>query len=148
MSKRYRGMGADARGLATYVKLLRAGENAIRETTRPLALYNLTSSQFGVLETLEDTGPQRLSELFRRNLAAGGNLAAVVETLRRRGLVRRGAGGRDRQSANVALTRKGRTLIRSIFPGHATAIVAFMSRLGPREQEALGKLCEKLCRLR
>ena len=144
MAKAYKGMAADARALAAYVKLLRAGESVSRETTRPLALYDLTPSQFGVLEALYNAGPQCLSDLARRILKTSGNLTVVVENLEKRRLVRRKAGGRDRRFITVALTAKGRNLVRSLAPGHAAGIVAIMSRLSATEQEALGKLCGKL----
>ena len=44
----------------------------------------------------------------------------------------------------VALTPKGKTLLRDIFPRHAAAIVEFLSVFGPEEQECLGDLCRKL----
>ena len=144
MAKQYRGMKGDARALAAYVKLLRASESVLRESTRPLALYDLTPSQFGVLEALYDDGPQCLSDLARRILKTSGNLTVVVENLEKRRLVRCRPGRRDRRFITVALTAKGRSLLRSILPGHATAVVAVMDRLSAREQEALGTLCGKL----
>lgn len=137
-------MEADARAFTSYVKLLRAGENALREAARPLALYDLTPGQFGVLEALYQGGPQSSSELARRILKGSGNLALVVANLQKRRLVRRSAGGRDRRSATVALTAKGRNLVTTISPGYAAAIVAVMGRLSPGEQEKLGALCGKL----
>lgn len=144
LAKRYRGMAADARALAAYVKLLRAGENVAREATRPLALYDLTPSQFGVLEALYNAGPQCLSDLARRILKTSGNLTVVVENLEKHRLVRRKSGGRDRRLVTVALTAKGRNLVRTLAPGHAAAIVSVMTRLSAGEQETLGKLCAKL----
>jgi MarR family 2-MHQ and catechol resistance regulon transcriptional repressor len=142
--KRYPGMTADARAFTSYVKLLRAGEGVLREAARPLALYDLTPSQFGVLEALHQGGPQCLSELARRILKSSGNLTLVVANLQKRRLVRRSAGRRDRRFATIALTAKGRNLVRSISPGYAAAIVGVMGRLTAREQDALGNLCGKL----
>jgi MarR family 2-MHQ and catechol resistance regulon transcriptional repressor len=144
VAKGYKGMAADARALAAYVKLLRAGEDISREATRPLALYNLTPSQFGVLEALYNAGPQSLTDLARRILKTSGNLTVVVENLEKRRLVRRKPGSRDRRVITVALTPKGRALVGSLSPGHAAAIVGIMARLSAAEQEALGKLCAKL----
>jgi MarR family 2-MHQ and catechol resistance regulon transcriptional repressor len=144
VTKRYRGMAGDARALSTYVKLLRAGEHVLREATRPLALYDLTPSQFGVLEALHHTGPQCLSSLARRILKTSGNLTLVVRNLEKRGLVHRKPGRGDRRFTTIALTPKGRKLIRTIFPGHAASIVGVMSRLSAREQESLAALCGKL----
>ena len=144
MAKTYRGMKSDARALAAYVKLLRAGEGALAEATRPLALYNLSPIQFVVLEALGEGGPQSLENLGRRVLREANDLGAVVAKLAKRGLVRRKpARGRKRPEI-AALAPKGRTLLRSILPGYATAVVAVMNRLSAREQESLGALCGKL----
>lgn len=144
MPKPYRGLAADARALTAYVKLLRAGEGVLRESSRCLALYDLTPSQFGVLESLYEAGPQNPTELEHGTLRASGNLAALVEGLRNRSLVRRSAARQKRRAAAVALTPKGRNLVRSVLPGHGAAIISAMNRLSPREQETLGQLCRKL----
>jgi len=141
--RRYPGITADARAFACYVKLLRAGDGVLREVARPLALYDLTHSQFAVLDALYQGGAQSLSELARRILKSGGNLTLVVANLQKRRLVRRSP-GRDRRFATIALTPKGRNLVRSISPGYAAAIAGVMNRLSPREQEALAVLCGKL----
>ncbi|HVC00530.1 MAG TPA: MarR family winged helix-turn-helix transcriptional regulator [Candidatus Dormibacteraeota bacterium] len=146
MPKQYRGMAADVRALTAYVKLLRAGEGVLREASRLLTVYDLTAAQFGVLELLYRSGPQEVSELAAGILRTGGNHASVVESLRKRGLVRRSAGGRGRRMGVVALTPKGRNLALSVLPGHGAAIVSIMARLTPREQETLGELCRKLGR--
>lgn len=143
MPKRYPGMTADARAFACYVKLVRAGDGVLREAARPLALYDLTHSQFAVLDALQQGGPQCLSELARRILKTSGNLTLVVANLQKRRLVRRSA-GRDRRFATITLTPKGRNLVQSISPGYAAAIAGVMSRLSPREQETLVGLCGKL----
>jgi MarR family 2-MHQ and catechol resistance regulon transcriptional repressor len=44
----------------------------------------------------------------------------------------------------VVLTAKGKTLLRNLFPRHASAIVEFLNVLSPEEQERLGELCRKL----
>jgi MarR family 2-MHQ and catechol resistance regulon transcriptional repressor len=137
-------MEADARAFSSYVKLLRAGENVLREAARPLALYDLTPSQFGVLEALYQGGPQSLAALARQILKSSGNLTLVVAKLQKSGLVRRSAGGRNRRSTTIALTAKGRNLVTTILPGYGAAIVSVMSRLSPAEQEKLGALCGKL----
>lgn len=144
MPKQYRGMAADARALTAYVKLLRAGEGVLRESSRFLALYDLTPGQFGVLESLYQAGPQNPSALERGILRASGNIGALVESLRKRALIRRSAARQEGRKAGVALTPKGRNLVRSVLPGHGAAIVSVMGRLSPREQEALGQLCQKL----
>jgi len=144
LPKQYRGMAGDVRALTAYVKLLRAGEGVLGESSRLLALYDLTPNQFGVLESLYESGPQPLAALAQGILKTSGSLATVVRSLRKRGLVRPNAAGRDRRLRTVTLTPKGRNLLRSVLPGHGAVIVSVMARLSPSEQETLGKLCRKL----
>lgn len=144
MPKQYRGIAADARALAAYVKLLRAGEGVLRESSLLLALYNLTPGEFGVLESLYQSGPRDPAALEGGILGIGGNLSALVESLRKRGLVRRSARGRAGRPATVVLTPKGRNLVRAALPGRGAAIVSVMGRLNALEQETLGRLCQKL----
>ena len=144
MAKAYRGMKSDARALAAYVKLLRAGEGVLAEATRPLALYNLSPVQFAVLEALGQGRPQTLENLGRRVLRGSSDLGAVVANLSKRRLVRRKPGHGRNQQEMVALAPKGRILLRSILPGYATAVVAVMNRLSASEQELLGALCSEL----
>lgn len=144
MPKRYPGLAADARALTAYVKLLRAGEGVVRESSRLLALYDLSPNQFGLLENLYQAGPRDSVELESGILGTRANASALVEGLRKRGLVRRDGRGRAGRQASVALTPKGRNLVRSVLPGRGAAIVSVMARLSAREQETLGRLCQKL----
>ncbi len=149
MPKQRAGIRADARALASYVKLMRASETVLREAARPLALYGLTPGQFGVLEALYDAGPQSLSQLAGGVLIFEDGLPVAVAQLSKRGLVRGvsrsgGQASRGGAAARIALTAKGRNLAASISAGYATAIVSVMSRLSPREQNALGALCGRL----
>ncbi len=137
-------MRSDARALAAYVKLLRAGEGALAEATRPLALYNLTPIEFVVLEALGEGGSQSLENLGRRVLRGSGDLSGAVANLAKRGLVRRKPARGRGSEETVALAPKGRILLRSILPGYATSVVAVMGHLSAREQETLGELCSKL----
>ena len=130
--------------LSTYVKLMRAANSARNCASRSLAGANLTLTQFAVLEALYHLGPMSLSDIARKVLTTGGNLTMVVGNLEKLGLARRQSCPEDRRVLIVALTAKGKTLLRDIFPRHAAAIVGFLGVLSPEEQERLGDLCRKL----
>ena len=130
--------------LSTYVKLMRAANSARNCASRSLSGANLTLTQFAVLEALYHLGPMSLSDIARKVLTTGGNLTMVVGNLEKLGLARRQSCPEDKRVLIVALTAKGKTLLRDIFPRHAAAIVQFVNVLGPEEQERLGDLCRKL----
>jgi MarR family 2-MHQ and catechol resistance regulon transcriptional repressor len=123
---------------------MRAANSARNYASHSLAGANLTLTQFAVLEALYHLGPMSLSDIARKVLTTGGNLTMVVGNLEKLGLARRQSCPEDRRVLIVALTPKGKTLLRDIFPMHAAAIVEFLNVLSPEEQERLGDLCRKL----
>ena len=130
--------------LSTYVKLMRAANSARSYASQSLSDANLTLTQFAVLEALYHLGPMSLSDIARKVLTTGGNLTMVVGNLEKQGLARRQSCPEDKRVLIVVLTAKGKTLLRNIFPRHASAIVEFLNVLSPEEQERLGDLCRKL----
>ncbi len=123
---------------------MRAANSARNYASHSLAGANLTLTQFAVLEALYHLGPMSLSDIARKVLTTGGNLTMVVDNLEKLGLARRQSCPEDRRVLIVALTPKGKTLLRDIFPIHAAAIVEFLNVLSPEEQERVGDLCRKL----
>jgi MarR family 2-MHQ and catechol resistance regulon transcriptional repressor len=109
-----------------------------------LRAAGLTESQFGVLEALDHLGPLCQTDLAAKILRSVGNLTTVIGNLERRGLVTRRIDAADRRVRLVELTSAGRSLIRSVFPDHARALVEALAVLTAEEQTALGELCKKL----
>jgi len=130
--------------LLTYVKLMRAANAARTFAARSLDGTNLTLTQFAVLEALYHLGPMSLSDVAEKVLTTGGNLTMVVGNLEKQGLAKRQPSPQDRRVQIVTLTPKGKSLIRHIFPKHASTITEFVSVLAPQEQRLLGDLCRKL----
>src|SRR5271166_2112653 len=130
--------------LVTYVKLMRAANAARNFAARSLDGTNLTLTQFAVLEALYHLGPMSLSDVAEKVLTTGGNLTMVAGNLEKQGLAKRQPSPEDKRVQIVALTPKGKSLIRQIFPKHATAIAEFLGALGLEEQARLGDLCRKL----
>jgi MarR family 2-MHQ and catechol resistance regulon transcriptional repressor len=134
--------------LSTYVRLVRAANNARACAARHLDDSGLTLTQFAVLESVYHLGPMSLSDIAGKVLTTGGNLTMVAGNLERDGLVRRQKSPEDGRVQIVALTTKGKVLLRRIFPEHAAAIAAFMAALPAAEMVRLGELCRMLGRER
>jgi MarR family 2-MHQ and catechol resistance regulon transcriptional repressor len=130
--------------LNTYTKLMRAAESVTSRVNRFLAPFNLTISQFGVLEALYHKGPLCQRDIAAKILKSTGNITLVIDNLEKRGLVRRERGSDDRRFLTVHLTDEGASLIAQAFARVEAAIVADMAALTAREQEELGILCKKL----
>ena len=128
--------------LDLFIKLVRAADSvSVRLST---SRWQLTGSQFGVLEVLLHLGPMCQKELSRKLLLSNSNVTTVIDNLELRGLVKRVRGAEDRRFIEVQLTPTGRRLIARVFPEHASRVTAVMSALSAEEQVALGDLLRKL----
>ena len=127
-----------------WVKLARAANAVGARLARRLAEFDLTESQFGVLDALHHLGSLHHSDLARKILRTTGNVTLVVDNLERRGLVQRERGGVDRRYVKVALTPAGERLIREVFPQHADAVATQLAVLSADEHRHLTRLCRRL----
>ncbi|MCM2358154.1 MAG: MarR family winged helix-turn-helix transcriptional regulator [Geobacteraceae bacterium] len=137
-------MENEKKALNAYTKLMRAAESVTARTNRTMAAADLTISQFGVLEALFHKGPLCQRDIAAKILKSTGNITMVIDNLERRELVRRERAVEDRRYLTIHLTDKGQSLIASVFPRVAAAIVEEMGVLTETEQEELGRLCRKL----
>ena len=136
---------ADQRlAMSAWVKLARAANAVGARLARRLAEYDLTESQFGVLDALHHLGPLHQSDLARKILRTTGNVTLVVDNLERRGLVQRERGGADRRYVRVSLTSAGEALIRQVFPQHADNVATQLAVLSTDEHRQLTRLCRRL----
>ena len=131
----------EKRALSAYTKLMRAAESVTGRTSRILAAFNLTVSQFGVLEVLFHKGSLCQSELATKILKSTGNITMVIDNLEKRNLVRRERDLNDRRFIAIHLTESGHVLIEQVFPSVMAAIVNEMSILQESEQDELARLC-------
>ncbi len=146
MGTHYEGPENERHALSAYITLMRASETVTAAGSDTMAETGLTTSQFGVLETLLHLGPLCQRELGNKLLKSSGNITVVVDNLERRGLVRRERSTSDRRMVTVRLTDEGRALIESAFPGHAARIARAMGVLDRSELDDLRRLCRKLGR--
>ena len=130
--------------LNSYTKLMRAAESVTARISRIMAAYDLTISQFGVLEALHHKGPLCQKDIAAKILKSTGNITMVIDNLERRGLVRRERHSGDRRYFTIFPTAVGEKLIAVSFAEVQAAIVKEMESLTATEQKTLGCLCKKL----
>jgi MarR family 2-MHQ and catechol resistance regulon transcriptional repressor len=130
--------------LNSYTKLMRAAESVTSRVVRTMTEFELTISQFGVLEALLHRGPLCQRDIAAKILKSSGNITLVIDNLEKRGLVKRQRDSVDRRYFTVSLTATGIELITGAFARVEAAIVTEMGVLTAGEQETLGRLCRKL----
>lgn len=144
MATKYNGNEEEIKALNAFININRAVESLGARLSKNYSDHGLTTSQFGVLESLLHLGPLCQKEIAEKLLVSGGNITMVIDNLEKRGLVKRIRSDQDRRYFNIELTHKGKSLIKKIFPLHVKNVVDEFSVLTPKEQLQLRFLCRKL----
>lgn len=140
MGTHYQGSTAEKTALDTYIKLSRAAESVGAAINQHLADYQLTVSQFGVLEALYHLGPLQVGQLGEKILKSSGNMTLVLDNLSKRGLIVRQRREDDRRCIDILLTADGSSLVAQILPIHVSQVVASFSMLTAAEKQQLSHL--------
>ena len=130
--------------LNTYTKLMRAAESVTSRVNRSMTEFNLTISQFGVLEALHHKGAMCQRDVAAKILKSTGNITLVIDNLEKRNLVKRVRDSDDRRYLTIHLTDEGTAVIVQAFARVEAAIVTEFTVITTSEQELLGGLCKKL----
>jgi MarR family 2-MHQ and catechol resistance regulon transcriptional repressor len=146
MGTHFEGTSDERRALDLFIKLARASESFFARVGEPVAAAGLTSTQFGVLETLMHLGPLSPSQLAHKHLKSRNNLSVVIENLDREGLIERVKCPSDRRVQYIHLTESGRKRIEAVFPEFAAGVAREAAVLTVEEQEQLSALLKKLGR--
>jgi DNA-binding MarR family transcriptional regulator len=110
------------------------------------ATAGLTNNQYNVLRILRGSHPSRLacSEIADRMIARDPDVTRLVDRLSRRGLVTRLRGRQDRRVVEVAITDKGREVLRNLDPHINRMPQAMLGHLGGPKLKQLGQLLEQV----
>jgi DNA-binding MarR family transcriptional regulator len=99
----------------------------------------ISAAQLYVLQTLEASPAQSLSELAERTLTDRSSVADVVERLAERGLVERALDDRDRRRVSIALTGAGRRVLRNAPPPPTSILVEALESLNDSDLSHLAR---------
>lgn len=130
--------------LKLWVVLARSFNAVSARLNENIARYELTPTEFAILEVLYHKGPLLLGEVQKKILVTSGGITYLVDRLVEKGLVKREACAEDRRARYAVLTPAGSALIRKIFPQHAVAIEQAVSGLTTAEQREATALLRKL----
>ena len=130
------------------LRLLIVMTRALRAVTEPsrqhLKGWDLSPTEFGVLEALYHKGPLPLSSLAELVLITGASMTYAVKQLERRGLMGRRSSAEDQRVVFGELTDAGRALIAKVFPEHTEQIRQGMRGLSRPEKRQAAELLKKL----
>lgn len=133
-----------AASLKLWVVLSRAHEALAARARLDVERGALSLTEFGVLEALHHKGDLTAGEVSRRVLLKSGSLTYVIDKLVERGLIRRRACATDRRRTYLALTARGRSTMRRLWPVHAAAIAQATDGLSYAEKKVAVRLLKQL----
>ena len=76
--------------------------------------FNLTPTQFGVMDVLNAKGRMKIGELIDCMLATSGNMTVVIKNMEKKGWLTREACQTDKRAFEVDLTDEGRRIIQAL----------------------------------
>lgn len=117
--------------------LVRIAEAVDRGFTAALADLDLTPRQLRLLVVVDREPGLSQRALARQLDIDPGNLVATLDTLERRGQLRRERDGRDRRQRHVQLTNRGRATVDAAQRATAAIDDRILAPLNPTEHDAL-----------
>lgn len=114
------------------------------ELRKILSNYDLTESQFAVLEALFSKGELTIGEVQDKVLSTSGNIPVVVKNLEKSGYVLKRQDEIDKRKFILSLTESGEKIIGELAPIVNNMIIKLIGRLDEKEQASLLSLLKKI----
>ena len=134
----------DSAGVHVWLILMKAFRALIPHAAGSIKRTKLGDSDFRVLEVLLHKGPLPVNTIGPKVWLTPGSISVAVDRLVKKGLVSRRDHPGDRRVRRVALTPKGRALIKRGFGEHAAAMEDVTGVLSKNERLILLRLLKKL----
>jgi len=109
-----------------------------------LRAFNLSTSQYAVLQLLDTAEGWRLTDLSERLLVDKSTITRIIDRLEQAALVQRVSDPGDRRVQRVVLTAEGLTQRDVARRAHDHSVERRMAVLDTREQRSLHELLDKL----
>lgn len=134
----------DKLDLSILIALSRSTQMIQRRSASILKDSGLTITQFEVLEALYHKGDMTINEIIESLLSTSGNMTVVLNNLEKEQLINRYVNPKDRRSALIAISEKGRSRVEEIFPPHLLDLKECFSIYSEDEKKQLLDLLKKL----
>ncbi|MEH7545228.1 MULTISPECIES: MarR family winged helix-turn-helix transcriptional regulator [Bacillaceae] len=129
-----------------YLVLMQTSK-AVQDCMRvEMSQYNLSITEFSVLEVLYNKGKQTIHQIGNCILISSGTMTYVIDKLEQRDLLSRHACVEDRRVIHVTLTDTGKEMMAKIMPKHLEFVDSMFCSLNKEEKEIFVKLLKKINR--
>jgi MarR family 2-MHQ and catechol resistance regulon transcriptional repressor len=133
-----------AASLKLFVVVSKAYKTFMEHTIKDIKQYDLSPSEFAVLEVLYTKGKIPLQQIGEKILITSGSITYNIDKLEKKGLLTRVPCKEDRRVIYAEITQAGNDLFDHIFPEHAAMIHSLMKGLSHEEQLQAIELIKKL----
>ncbi len=123
--------------LKLVIALARAHSALFGKIEKSMKAYDLTISEFGVLELLYHKGTQPVQQIAEKILVTSGTITYIVNKLQEKELVARKKCEKDKRIFYVELTKTGETLISKVFPEHEKYLGSLFEQIDPEIKSRL-----------
>ena len=128
----------------TLIKAIKKAYNQIlKQEAELVKKYDLTPSQYGVLETLYIKGDMCINDLIEKLISTSGNMTVVIKNLEKMNYITKESRCEDRRYCNIVLTKSGKQLIEKIYPERKKQVKDFADTLSDDEKEVFLSLFYK-----
>lgn len=111
-----------------------------RELEKVFLKFDLTTTQFAILEVLYSHGDLLVGEIQVKILSTPGNVPVVIENLKKKGLITKQQKDKDRRCSIISLTESGKELVKKILPIHDNRLDELLAGYTEEEKAMLVKL--------
>lgn len=129
--------------LKIFIGMNRAINYINSHTSRIFSLYDLTLSQFAVLEALYHKGSMTIGEVQNKILSSSGTIPLVIKNLEKKGYIEKKQADFDKRKFYLSLTKSGEKIISEVYPKNETKIIELMNVWNEEEKKDLLRLLKK-----
>ncbi|MEY2194714.1 MarR family winged helix-turn-helix transcriptional regulator [Neobacillus sp. BF23-41] len=125
--------------------LLMQTSKGIQERIRDeMSKYNLSITEFSVLEVLFYKGKQTIQQIGNRILTSSGSMTYVIDKLEQKGIIKRNDCREDRRVIHVTLTAEGLEMMKNIMPKYQDMVNSIFEDLTEDESELMVHCLKKV----
>ncbi|MGD6730737.1 MAG: MarR family winged helix-turn-helix transcriptional regulator [Pleomorphochaeta sp.] len=130
--------------LKLFISLNKTVNSFTKKTNKIVTQYDITYSQFAVLEVLYHKGALSVGEVKEKILSSSGTIAIIIKNLEKNDLIVKFQDNKDKRKYILKLTNKGMNLISEVFPKNEEMIINSMNVLNFAEQEYMLNCLKKI----
>ena len=132
------------KAMKTVVRLEKTSLKITNLTINYLSKHNLTFNQFKVLEVLYHLGDLNIGSITKLTMSTPGNITVVVKNLKRDEWITSIKDPNDSRASILSITKKGKDVIKEIFPNQAKNLAHAFEVLSDEELNTLYDLLNKV----